>query len=133
LRQTEAHTVHDIDEAIAPKASVSGKASNGGTRAGCGDSDQASQKGSGSRGHAARNFDSNSFVNVVDLFKLTSPKSIRVTLGQDFDSLFTTDKPIISTSRILVDPSHIYRRTNHRNLHVRGYKKEQHQYRSILL
>jgi xylulose-5-phosphate/fructose-6-phosphate phosphoketolase len=56
------------------------------------------------------------FVNVVDLYRLTPPKEHPHGLSdRDFDSLFTTDKPIIRLS---------YRRTNHGNLHVRGYKEK---------
>jgi xylulose-5-phosphate/fructose-6-phosphate phosphoketolase len=43
-----------------------------------------------------------------------------------FDSLFTTDKPIIFNNHGYPWLIHrlTYRRTNHRNLHVRGYKEE---------
>ena len=45
---------------------------------------------------------------------------------RDFDSLFTTDKPIIFNFHGYPWLIHrlAYRRTNHRNLHVRGYKEK---------
>ena len=45
---------------------------------------------------------------------------------KDFDSLFTTDKPIIFAYHGYPWLIHrlTYRRTNHKNLHVRGYKEE---------
>ena len=45
---------------------------------------------------------------------------------RDFDSLFTCDKPIIFNFHGYPWLIHrlAYRRTNHRNLHVRGYKEE---------
>jgi xylulose-5-phosphate/fructose-6-phosphate phosphoketolase len=45
---------------------------------------------------------------------------------EDFNSLFTTDKPIISNLHGYPWLIHrlAYRRTNHRNLHVRGYKEK---------
>jgi xylulose-5-phosphate/fructose-6-phosphate phosphoketolase len=44
----------------------------------------------------------------------------------DFDALFTTDKPIIFAYHGYPGLIHrlTYRRTNHRSLHVRGYKEE---------
>jgi xylulose-5-phosphate/fructose-6-phosphate phosphoketolase len=44
----------------------------------------------------------------------------------DFDALFTTDKPIIFAFHAYPWLIHrlTYRRTNHHNLHVRGYKEE---------
>mgnify|MGYP006172767687 CR=1 FL=1 len=44
----------------------------------------------------------------------------------DFDVLFTTDKPVIFAYHGYPPLIHrlTYRRTNHRNLHVRGYKEE---------
>ncbi|HID68477.1 MAG TPA: phosphoketolase, partial [Roseibacterium sp.] len=44
----------------------------------------------------------------------------------DFDTLFTTDKPIIFAYHGYPWLIHrlTYRRTNHKNLHVRGYKEE---------
>ena len=45
---------------------------------------------------------------------------------EDFDSLFTTDKPIVFAFHGYPWLIHrlTYRRTNHANLHVRGYKEE---------
>ena len=45
---------------------------------------------------------------------------------QDFDALFTTDKPIIFAFHGYPWLIHrlAYRRTGHKNLHVRGYKEE---------
>src|SRR2546428_3770605 len=45
---------------------------------------------------------------------------------KDFDALFTTDKPIIFAFHGYPWLIHrlTYRRTNHENLHVRGYKEE---------
>ena len=45
---------------------------------------------------------------------------------RDFDALFTTDKPIIFAYHGYPYLIHrlTYRRTNHENLHVRGYKEE---------
>ena len=44
---------------------------------------------------------------------------------QDFDAIFTKDKPIIFAFHGYPSLIHrlTYRRTNHRNLHVRGYKE----------
>jgi len=46
--------------------------------------------------------------------------------NKDFDTLFTTDKPIIFAYHGYPWLIHrlTYRRTNHKNLHVRGYKEE---------
>lgn len=66
-------------------------------------------------------------VNVVDLMKLQPPKEHPNGLSdQEFDALFTTDKPIIFAFHGYPWLIHrlTYRRTNHRNLHVRGYKEE---------
>jgi xylulose-5-phosphate/fructose-6-phosphate phosphoketolase len=67
------------------------------------------------------------FINVVDLFKL-QPNSEHPhgLTDADFDSLFTTDKPIIFNFHGYPWLIHrlAYRRTNHRNLHVRGYKEK---------
>ena len=45
---------------------------------------------------------------------------------QDFDELFTTDKPVIFAFHGYPAIIHqlTYRRRNHDNIHVRGYKKE---------
>ncbi|WP_455379533.1 phosphoketolase family protein [Petrachloros mirabilis] len=66
-------------------------------------------------------------VNVVDLMKLQPPHEHPNGLSdQAFDSLFTTDKPIIFAFHGYPWLIHrlTYRRTNHKNLHVRGYKEE---------
>ncbi len=66
-------------------------------------------------------------VNVVDLMKLQSASEHPHGLGNDaFDALFTRDKPIIFAFHGYPSLIHqlTYRRTNHRNLHVRGYKEE---------
>ena len=67
------------------------------------------------------------FVNVVDLYKLTprSEHSHGMT-DWDFDSLFTLNKPIIFNFHGYPWLIHrlAYRRTNHENLHVRGYKEQ---------
>jgi xylulose-5-phosphate/fructose-6-phosphate phosphoketolase len=66
------------------------------------------------------------FVNVVDLFGLEPASEHSHGLSdQDFDSLFTVDKPIIFNFHGYPWLIHrlAYRRTNHRNLHVRGYKE----------
>jgi xylulose-5-phosphate/fructose-6-phosphate phosphoketolase len=67
------------------------------------------------------------FVNVVDLFKLQPTSEHPHGLSdRDFDSLFTVDKPIIFAFHGYPWLIHrlSYRRTNHRNLHVRGYKEK---------
>jgi xylulose-5-phosphate/fructose-6-phosphate phosphoketolase len=67
------------------------------------------------------------FVNVVDLFKLEpSTEHPHGLSDKDFDSLFTTDKPIIFNFHGYPWLIHrlTYRRTNHKNLHVRGYKEK---------
>lgn len=67
------------------------------------------------------------FVNVVDLFKLMPETEHPHGLSDwDFDSLFTTDKPIIFNFHGYPWLIHklTYRRTNHNNLHVRGYKEK---------
>ncbi|MBN9118685.1 MAG: phosphoketolase family protein [Planctomycetes bacterium] len=66
-------------------------------------------------------------VNVVDLFKLQpSTEHPHGLTDRDFDSLFTTDKPIIFAFHGYPWLIHrlAYRRTNHPNLHVRGYKEK---------
>jgi len=66
-------------------------------------------------------------VNVVDLMKLQPasehPHGLR---DDEFDALFTVNKPIIFAFHGYPWLIHrlTYRRTNHRNLHVRGYKEE---------
>jgi xylulose-5-phosphate/fructose-6-phosphate phosphoketolase len=67
------------------------------------------------------------FINVVDLYKLMpSSEHSHGLSDRDFDSLFTTDKPIIFNFHgyPLLIHRLTYRRTNHRNLHVRGYKEK---------
>jgi len=66
-------------------------------------------------------------VNVVDLMTLQPKEEHPHGLSdRDFDTLFTTDKPIIFAYHGYPWLIHrlTYRRTNHRNLHVRGYKEE---------
>jgi xylulose-5-phosphate/fructose-6-phosphate phosphoketolase len=67
------------------------------------------------------------FINVVDLMKLQPAEEHPHGLtGKDFDALFTTDKPIIFAYHGYPWLIHrlTYRRANHENLHVRGYKEE---------
>jgi xylulose-5-phosphate/fructose-6-phosphate phosphoketolase len=66
-------------------------------------------------------------VNVVDLMTLQPDSEHPHGLSdKEFDSLFTADKPIIFAFHGYPWLIHrlTYRRTNHRNLHVRGYKEE---------
>jgi xylulose-5-phosphate/fructose-6-phosphate phosphoketolase len=66
-------------------------------------------------------------VNVVNLMKLQPASEHPHGLpDQDFDALFTRDKPIIFAFHGYPWLIHrlTYRRTNHDNLHVRGYKEE---------
>ena len=66
-------------------------------------------------------------INVVDLMTLQPPSEHPHGLSDaDFDALFTTDKPIIFAFHGYPWLIHrlTYRRTNHHNLHVRGYKEE---------
>lgn len=66
-------------------------------------------------------------VNVVDLMKLQPqtehPHGLNDT---EFDLLFTENKPVIFAFHAYPSLIHklTYRRTNHRNIHVRGYKEE---------
>jgi xylulose-5-phosphate/fructose-6-phosphate phosphoketolase len=67
------------------------------------------------------------FINVVDLLKLQPETEHPHGMSdRDFDSLFTVDKPIIFNFHGYPWLIHrlAYRRTNHRNLHVRGYKEK---------
>jgi xylulose-5-phosphate/fructose-6-phosphate phosphoketolase len=67
------------------------------------------------------------FVNVVDLYTMTPPKEHPHGLSdRDFDSLFTTDRPVIFNFHGYPWLIHrlAYRRRNHDNLHVRGYKEK---------
>ncbi|MFN0194956.1 MAG: phosphoketolase, partial [Aestuariivirga sp.] len=66
-------------------------------------------------------------VNVVDLMKLQSRSDHPHGLSDaEFDRLFTADKPVIFSYHGYPALIHrlTYRRTNHRNLHVHGYKEE---------
>ncbi|WP_167631985.1 phosphoketolase [Mariprofundus ferrooxydans] len=66
------------------------------------------------------------FINVVDLYKLVPDSEHPHGLtDRDYDSLFTVDKPIIFNFHGYPWLIHrlAYRRTNHKNLHVRGYKE----------
>jgi len=67
------------------------------------------------------------YINVVDLFKLQPGTEHSHGLSdRDFDSLFTADKPVIFNFHGYPWLIHrlTYRRTNHKNLHVRGYKEK---------
>ncbi|HZB47459.1 MAG TPA: phosphoketolase family protein [Mycobacteriales bacterium] len=66
-------------------------------------------------------------VNVVDLMRLQDEKEHPHGMsGREFDTLFTTDRPIIFAFHGYPTLIHrlTYRRTNHGNLHVRGFKEE---------
>ncbi len=66
-------------------------------------------------------------INVVDLMTLQPEEEHPHGLSdREFDTLFTTDKPIIFAYHGYPWLIHrlTYRRTNHKNLHVRGYKEE---------
>jgi len=66
-------------------------------------------------------------INIVDLMKLQPPEEHPHGLShKEFDILFTKDKPIIFAFHGYPWLIHrlTYRRTNHHNLHVRGYKEE---------
>jgi xylulose-5-phosphate/fructose-6-phosphate phosphoketolase len=66
-------------------------------------------------------------INVVNLMKLQPQREHPHGLSdEEFDSLFTTDRPIIFAFHGYPWLIHrlTYRRTNHKNLHVRGYKEE---------
>ena len=66
-------------------------------------------------------------VNVVDLMKLQPSSEHPHGLGDpEFDDLFTRDKPVIFAFHGYPMLIHrlTYRRTNHDNIHVRGYKEE---------
>jgi xylulose-5-phosphate/fructose-6-phosphate phosphoketolase len=66
-------------------------------------------------------------VNVVDLLAL-QPRSVHPhgLEGQDFDALFTTNRPVIFAFHGYPALIHslTYGRTNHDNIHVRGYREE---------
>ena len=66
-------------------------------------------------------------VNVVDLMKLQpSSEHPHGLSDRDFDQLFTHDRPVIFAFHAYPWLIHrlTYRRTNHDNIHVRGYKEE---------
>jgi xylulose-5-phosphate/fructose-6-phosphate phosphoketolase len=66
-------------------------------------------------------------VNVVDLMTLQPQEEHPHGLSsRDFDALFTTDRPVVFAYHGYPMLIHrlTYRRTNHDNLHVRGYKEE---------
>jgi xylulose-5-phosphate/fructose-6-phosphate phosphoketolase len=67
------------------------------------------------------------YVNVVDLFKLQPSSDHPHGLSDhDFDSLFTQDKPVLFNFHGYPWLIHrlAYRRANHENIHVRGYKEK---------
>ncbi|MGR8952054.1 MAG: phosphoketolase family protein [Gammaproteobacteria bacterium] len=67
------------------------------------------------------------FINVMDLYRLAPESEHPHGLSdRDFDSLFTTDKPVIFNFHGYPWLIHrlAYRRTNHQNMHVRGYKEK---------
>ncbi len=67
------------------------------------------------------------FINVVDLMRLQDEREHPHGLSdQEFDSLFTRDKPIVFAYHGYPWLIHrlTYRRNNHPNMHVRGYKEE---------
>ncbi|KEF41468.1 MAG: phosphoketolase [Cyanobium sp. CACIAM 14] len=66
-------------------------------------------------------------LNVVKMFALTDPREHPHGLSdRDFDTLFTTDRPVIFNFHGYPWLIHrlTYRRTNHANFHVRGYKEK---------
>ncbi|MGC0141682.1 phosphoketolase family protein [Pseudactinotalea sp. Z1732] len=66
-------------------------------------------------------------VNVVDLMRLQDDREHSHGMSdRDFDTVFTKDKPILFAYHGYPWLIHrlTYRRTNHPNLHVRGYKEE---------
>jgi xylulose-5-phosphate/fructose-6-phosphate phosphoketolase len=66
-------------------------------------------------------------VNVVDLMRLQDePEHPHGLSDREFDALFTTDRPIVFAYHGYPWLIHrlTYRRTNHPNLHVRGYREE---------
>jgi xylulose-5-phosphate/fructose-6-phosphate phosphoketolase len=67
------------------------------------------------------------FVNIVDLMRLQPDTEHPHGLSDSaFDALFTADRPVVFAYHGYPWLIHrlTYRRTNHRNLHVRGYKEE---------
>ena len=67
------------------------------------------------------------FINVVDLFRLMPDTEHPHGLSEkEFDSLFTKNKPVIFNFHAYASLIHklTYKRTNHANFHVRGYKEK---------
>ena len=67
------------------------------------------------------------FVNVVDLFRLMPETEHPHGLSEkEFDSLFTVDKPVVFNFHAYASLIHkfTYKRKNHDNFHVRGYKEK---------
>jgi xylulose-5-phosphate/fructose-6-phosphate phosphoketolase len=67
------------------------------------------------------------FVNVVDLFRLMPEREHPHGMSdREFDGLFTKSKPVIFNFHAYASLIHklTYRRTNHDNFHVRGYKEK---------
>jgi xylulose-5-phosphate/fructose-6-phosphate phosphoketolase len=67
------------------------------------------------------------FINVVDLFRLVpDSEHVHGLSDADFDSLFTRDRPVIFNFHGYPWLIHklTYRRSNTRNIHVRGYKEQ---------
>jgi xylulose-5-phosphate/fructose-6-phosphate phosphoketolase len=67
------------------------------------------------------------FVNVVDLFRLVpDTEHPHGFSDREFDALFTSDKPVMFNFHAYPWLIHrlTYRRTNHDNIHVRGYKEK---------
>jgi xylulose-5-phosphate/fructose-6-phosphate phosphoketolase len=66
-------------------------------------------------------------INVVDLMRLEpDTEHPHGMSGRDFDALFTPDKPVVFAFHGYPSVIHrlTYRRTNHANIHVRGYREE---------
>ena len=66
-------------------------------------------------------------VNVVDLMRLVDEREHPHGMSTaEFDAIFTTDRPIVFAYHGYPWLIHrlTYRRTNHDNLHVRGYREE---------
>jgi xylulose-5-phosphate/fructose-6-phosphate phosphoketolase len=66
-------------------------------------------------------------INIVDLMRLQPEREHPHGLSDpEFDTLFTTDRPVIFAYHGYPTLIHrlTYRRTNHSNIHVRGYKEE---------
>ena len=67
------------------------------------------------------------FINVVDLFRLLpASEHPHGMTEKEFDSLFTKNKPVIFNFHAYPSLIHklTYKRTNHANFHVRGYKEK---------